>query len=97
MASNPRVAVLGMGNVLMGDDAAGPYVIETLHARYEFGPDVTVLDLGTPGLDLAPYIFGLETLILVDTVQTGGSPGRTAPLRKTYPDEPEISTANRPA
>jgi hydrogenase maturation protease len=75
MADNPRVAVLGMGNVLMGDDAAGPYVIETLQAGYEFGPGVQVLDLGTPGLDLAPHIFGLETLILVDTVQTGGSPG----------------------
>ena len=26
----PRVAVLGLGNVLMGDDALGPYAIETL-------------------------------------------------------------------
>src|ERR1039457_5907695 len=75
MATNPRIAVIGMGNVLMGDDAAGPYVIETLNARYEFGPGVEALDLGTPGLDLAPYIAGVETLILVDTVLSDGGPG----------------------
>lgn len=75
ISANPRVSILGMGNVLMGDDALGPYVIETLNARYEFGPGVEAIDLGTPGLDLAPYISGVETLILVDTVLTGGSPG----------------------
>jgi len=70
-----RVSILGMGNVLMGDDALGPYVIETLNARYEFGPGVEAIDLGTPGLDLAPYISGVDTLILVDTVLTDGNPG----------------------
>ena len=75
MTSNPRIVIAGMGNVLMGDDAAGPYIIETLNARYEFGPGVEALDLGTPGLDLTPYISGVDTLILVDTVRTGGNPG----------------------
>jgi hydrogenase maturation protease len=70
-----RIVIIGMGNVLMGDDAVGPYVIETLNARYEFGLGVETLDLGTPGLDLTPYISGVDTLILVDTVRTDGNPG----------------------
>jgi hydrogenase maturation protease len=73
--THPRIAVIGMGNVLMSDDAAGPHVIETLNARFELAPGVEAMDLGTPGLDLTPYITGLDTLILVDTVLSDGLPG----------------------
>ena len=69
------ILVAGMGNVLMGDDAAGPYVIETLKAAAEFEPGVELLDLGTPGLDLTPYIAGVDALILVDTVSSEGAAG----------------------
>lgn len=70
-----RIAVAGLGNVSMGDDGVGPYVVSVLKARYSFPPDVEVLDLGTPGLDLIPRIAGLEALILVDTVRGDGAPG----------------------
>jgi hydrogenase maturation protease len=68
-------AVVGLGNVLLGDDAAGPHVIARLQAGYEFPPQVEVLDLGTPGLDLVPFVADLETLIVVDTVRAEGPPG----------------------
>ena len=70
-----RIAVLGMGNVLMGDDAFGPYVVEVLKARYEIDPAVDVIDVGTPGLDLSPYMTDLDTLILVDTVRADAPAG----------------------
>lgn len=70
-----RVALVGLGNVLMGDDGFGPYVIETLRAGWDFDPAVAVEDLGTPGLDLAPYVNGLDALLLVDTVHAAGLPG----------------------
>lgn len=70
-----RVALVGLGNVLMGDDGFGPYVIETLRAGWDFDPAVAVEDLGTPGLDLAPYVHGLDALLLVDTVHAAGLPG----------------------
>jgi len=69
------IAVLGLGNVLMGDDAIGPYVIETLRAEYAFPRRVCVEDLGTPGLDLAPFVLDREALILVDAVSAEGRPG----------------------
>jgi hydrogenase maturation protease len=71
----PKVAVVGLGNVLIGDDAFGPYVVRLFEARYEAGSDVVALDLGTPGLDLAPHLEGLEALIVVDTVSSDGPPG----------------------
>lgn len=70
-----QVAILGLGNILMGDDALGPHVIAHLIAGYEFPPEVTVEDLGTPGLDLHPHLAGHEVVILVDVVKSEGNPG----------------------
>jgi len=69
------IRILGLGNVLMGDDGFGPYVIEALNALYEFPADVTVSDLGTPGLDLAPFLIGADAVIVIDTVRSDGPPG----------------------
>jgi hydrogenase maturation protease len=70
-----KTAVLGLGNVLMGDDAFGPHVILELLADWEFPEEVSVLDLGTPGTDLLPFISEAEALILVDSVRAEGAPG----------------------
>lgn len=72
-----RVAVLGLGNVLMGDDALGPYAVRLLEARYELPGRVPVLDIGTPGLDLVPYFEGVDALVLVDTVRSEAPPARS--------------------
>lgn len=70
-----RVVILGLGNVLMGDDGLGPRVIERLEAEYEFGPGVTLMDLGTPGLHLAEYLVDADVLIVIDAVKVDGRPG----------------------
>lgn len=75
MMANSMVTVLGLGNVLMRDDALGPTVVARLLARYQFPPGVSVLDAGTPGLDLVPFVAGVEHLIVVDTVHATGQPG----------------------
>jgi len=80
--SAARVGVIGLGNVLMGDDAFGPWVVQTLLAGYEFSDEVAVEDLGTPGLDLVPYITDLEALVLVDTVRSEAAPGTTRTYRR---------------
>ena len=77
-----EVRVLGLGNVLMGDDAAGPWVVEHLRAEYEIGPGASLTDVGTPGLDLVPYIGGARVVILVDTVKSDGVAGDLRLYRK---------------
>lgn len=72
----PKVRVLGLGNVLMGDDAVGPWVVEELVANWEFPENVEVVDVGTPGLDLVPYVADADTILIVDTVKSVGPPGR---------------------
>ena len=96
-----RVVVLGIGNVLMGDDALGPHVIEALLAGYRFEDNVRVLDAGTPGLDLAPFVMDADALILVDTVRSEGEPGglrlyredqilKHAPQPRLTPHDPAV-------
>lgn len=70
-----KARVLGLGNVLMGDDALGPTVAHRLAAGWSFPEGVEVLDLGTPGLDLIPYVTGVEVVVLVDTVKAAAPPG----------------------
>jgi hydrogenase maturation protease len=75
-SNNPvRVGVVGLGNVLMGDDAFGPYVIQVLEAAYALPSNVSARDLGTPSLDLTGYIEDFDVLIVVDTVHSVGEPG----------------------
>ncbi len=78
-----RTALIGgIGNVLLGDDAVGPYVLRLLEAQYEFGDDVELLDLGTPALDLTHQIVGLQSLILIDSVTSDDPPGTVVLYRK---------------
>lgn len=76
-----RCAVLGLGNVLMGDDALGPFVIALLRSCYDIPDEVAALDLGTPGLGLTTYGGALDGLILVDALRGGRAPGRVAVFR----------------
>lgn len=70
-----RVVVLGIGNVLTGDDALGPTAVNTLAAEWELPADVEVLDAGTPGMDLVALATGAERVIVVDTVLSTGPAG----------------------
>lgn len=72
---NNNVAVFGIGNVLIGDDAAGPSVIHHLESFYEFPEGVVLEDIGTPSLDLAARMGGFDAVIFVDAVSAKGEPG----------------------
>jgi hydrogenase maturation protease len=64
------VLVAGIGNVLMGDDAIGPYCVRHLRARFQFPPNVEVVDLGAPGLDLSLHVAAAEVVIFVDSLRS---------------------------
>jgi hydrogenase maturation protease len=70
-----RIAIIGIGNVLTGDDAVGPHVVRVVEARYALPDDVQVIDAGTPGYDLTAFLVGLDAAVLVDAVKAKGTPG----------------------
>lgn len=69
------IAVYGIGNVLIGDDAVGPTIVNHLAALYDFPPNVVVEDLGTPSLDLAGRLLGTDIVIFIDAVAAKGRAG----------------------
>jgi hydrogenase maturation protease len=78
-----RTALIGgIGNVLLGDDGVGPYILRLLESQYDFGDGIDLLDLGTPALDLTHQIVGLRSLILVDSVTSDDPAGTVVLYRK---------------
>jgi hydrogenase maturation protease len=67
--------VLGLGNILLGDEGVGVRVVERLREQYAFSPGVQILDGGTLGLDLLPYVQDSSRLLVVDAVQANEPPG----------------------
>lgn len=70
-----NVTVIGLGNVFLGDDGFGPLAIETFRCHYDYPSNVEVLDLGTPGLDLAPYLYDQQLVLVVDAVHSDAAVG----------------------
>ena len=59
----------------MGDDAAGPYLIKLLKARWDWPEGMVLVDAGTAGLALSGLLEGYRAVIFVDTVQAEGGAG----------------------
>lgn len=70
-----RARIMGLGNVLRGDDGFGPLTVELFRSKYECDQDIEILDVGTPGLDLAPYLYGPGLVVIVDSVHAHKRPG----------------------
>ncbi|HUM08660.1 MAG TPA: HyaD/HybD family hydrogenase maturation endopeptidase [Acidocella sp.] len=70
-----RITILGVGNILWADEGFGVRAVETLHARYVFPSNVTLVDGGTQGLALLPVVEDCDVLIILDAVDYGLEPG----------------------
>jgi hydrogenase maturation protease len=69
------ILVLGLGNTIMSDDGFGVKVVTALSSRYHFPESVKLLDGGTLGLDLLPYLEGVERLLIIDALDMRSEPG----------------------
>ncbi len=74
MPTAPRTLILGVGNILFGDEGFGVHVIRALEGS-ALHKGVDLLDGGTAALDLLNHIAGYQRLIVIDTVQGGEPPG----------------------
>ena len=75
-----KTLVLGLGNILLSDEGVGVHVVRLLRERYQFPQEVEILDGGTLGLDLLPYVEDADRLLMVDAVQMDAPPGTVARL-----------------
>lgn len=71
-----RDLVLGVGNLLLSDEGVGIHAVRRLEELNALPGDVEIVDGGTAGLDLLEYLEGVDRLVIIDAVETGGPPGR---------------------
>ena len=70
-----QTVVLGLGNVLHADDGAGAAVIKRLREDTRAPANVSLVEGGTLGLELLPYVWDCSRLIVIDAVDVGRTPG----------------------
>ena len=83
MSERTPLLILGLGNVLLEDDGVGSAAVRALLDRYVAPADVRVLDGGTLGLSLLPYVDAADAVILVDAVKAEAAPGTSCVLTAT--------------
>jgi hydrogenase maturation protease len=67
--------ILGIGNLLWADEGFGVRCVEEFARRYRPPAALTVMDGGTQGLYLLPYVQAARRLVVFDAVDFGLAPG----------------------
>jgi hydrogenase maturation protease len=94
----PHVLIVGIGNIFRADDGFGVDVVRRLTQR-RLRAGVEIIDFGIRGIDFAYKLLdgNYDTLIIVDTLCRGKSPGTLYVIEPEIPDAPEAMNANAEA
>ena len=87
MASK-NILILGLGNILLGDEGVGVRVVEQLLSR-PLPDKIEVIDGGTAGYELINFFEGKEKVIIVDAVKTDDTPGSVYKMNLSVVQEDE--------
>lgn len=67
--------VLGLGNLIRSDDGIGVYALRQLELEPRLPSNVTLIEGGTKGLELAAYLCDASRLLVLDAIDVGAEPG----------------------
>jgi len=70
-----QTLVLGLGNILWADEGFGVRAVEALNEAYRFPPGVRLMDGGTQGIFLLPWVRAADRLLILDAIDFGLEPG----------------------
>jgi hydrogenase maturation protease len=73
--ANSNIAIFGIGNLLQRDEGVGVHLINQLEKDYSFSPCINLIDGGTMGTDLLPYLEQNDKIIILDAVNFNEPPG----------------------
>jgi len=76
-STNPTmkpILILGLGNLLQGDDGVGCHVVHAL-TQYPLPDNIEVMEGGTPGVGLLNLIEGRTRVIIIDAAEMNLTPG----------------------
>jgi len=69
------ILVLGLGNLLLTDDAVGLTLLDQLQKVRDWGDTVEFIDGGTRGIVLLGYLEQRRALLVLDAIALGDPPG----------------------
>lgn len=75
---NDEITVIGLGNILWADEGFGVRVAEKLSTIYSCRNDITIIDGGTQGLALLPWLKGRKKVMILDAIDFNMAPGDLA-------------------
>ncbi|MDW8061570.1 MAG: hydrogenase maturation protease [Nitrososphaerota archaeon] len=89
-----RIAILGIGNELMGDDGLGVIATRRLSAMIGHNPDILILECGTTPESFTSTLlkFQPDLILILDAVDFGGPPGSISIFDVSIIDRVSIST-----
>jgi hydrogenase maturation protease len=73
--AQPRTLVLGLGNPIRSDDGVGIATLRRLEEDPRVPGGVELVEGGTKGLELVPYLSGMSRLLVLDAVEVGAAAG----------------------
>jgi len=80
---NYKILILGIGNVLMGDEGVGVHSIKELE-KESFPENVTLLDGGTGGFHLLEYLQSYPKIIMIDATMDGKPAGTVSLIKPKF-------------
>jgi len=75
VAQTDNICILGLGNLLLGDEGFGVHFVQHLSQRCLFPAAVQIVDGGTLGLGLLETVCSCDHLFVVDVIKTDDEPG----------------------
>jgi hydrogenase maturation protease len=75
MNQSTSITILGLGNLLIGDDGFGVRFITWFSDRYTLPDRVSLVDGGTAGLGLLDTVASSGHLIVIDVIRVDDTPG----------------------
>ncbi len=74
MNSEKKIGIVGIGNLICGDEGFGIHTIKYLEENYIFPDNVLVRDAGTAGIYLSPLLEECDPVFVIDVVDIDAEP-----------------------
>ena len=78
-----KVTVLGIGNLIMGDEGVGVHVVRRLEEMCRLS-SIDFVDGGTGGFHLLGYFTDSDLVVIIDATMDGQIPGTVRQLRPEF-------------
>ena len=83
-AHRGRLLILGLGNLLMGDEGLGVHLLRRMEAGSDLPEGVHLQEGGTAGFQLTEYFLGYPVIILIDATLDQYPPGHIRLLKPRF-------------